>query len=182
MHESEKWKWRRSVRSDSSRPHGLQPTRLLWAWNFPRKSTGVGCHCLLPYWCWMLCKSNKYSSEVLMMVFLFFPYLASCRDRKYSGMQGWEAHCLSVPVWLTKQSVCSPPKISSFVASKIQIQESSALQSYFWPVSCDNLDKTDIPTCLYVKDKMYNLWVVSLGLWWIVLCFQKITIIVWMIS
>ena len=33
--------------SDSSRPHGLQPTRLLRPWNFPGKSTGVGCHCLL---------------------------------------------------------------------------------------------------------------------------------------
>ena len=29
MHESEKWKGRCSVMSDSSRPHGLQPTRLL---------------------------------------------------------------------------------------------------------------------------------------------------------
>ena len=29
MHESEKWKWSRSVMSDSSRPHGLRPTRLL---------------------------------------------------------------------------------------------------------------------------------------------------------
>ena len=29
MHEGEKWKWSRSVVSDSSRPHGLQPTRLL---------------------------------------------------------------------------------------------------------------------------------------------------------
>ena len=28
MHESEKWKWSRSVVSDSSQPHGLQPTRL----------------------------------------------------------------------------------------------------------------------------------------------------------
>ena len=28
MHEREKWKWSRSVVSDSSRPHGLQPTRL----------------------------------------------------------------------------------------------------------------------------------------------------------
>ena len=28
-HESEKWKWSHSVVSDSSRPHGLQPTRLL---------------------------------------------------------------------------------------------------------------------------------------------------------
>ena len=33
--------------SDSSRPHGLQPTRLLHPWDFPGKSTGVGCHCLL---------------------------------------------------------------------------------------------------------------------------------------
>ena len=47
MHESEKWKWSRSVVSDSSRPHGLQPTRLLHSWDFPGKSTGVGCHCLL---------------------------------------------------------------------------------------------------------------------------------------
>ena len=47
MHECEKWKWSRSVVSDSSRPHGLQPTRLLCPWDFPSKSTGVGCHCLL---------------------------------------------------------------------------------------------------------------------------------------
>ena len=33
--------------SYSSRPHGLQPTRLLRPWDFPGKSTGVGCHCLL---------------------------------------------------------------------------------------------------------------------------------------
>ena len=38
-----KWKWSRSV-SDSSRPHGLQPTRLLHPWDFPGKGTGVGCH------------------------------------------------------------------------------------------------------------------------------------------
>ena len=36
-----------SVVSDSFRPHGLQPTRLLHPWDFPAKSTGVGCHCLL---------------------------------------------------------------------------------------------------------------------------------------
>jgi len=47
VHESEKCKWSRSVVSDSSRPHGLQPTRLLHSWDFPGKSTGVGCHCLL---------------------------------------------------------------------------------------------------------------------------------------
>ena len=34
--------------SDSLRPHGLQPTRLLRPWDFPGKSTGAGCHCP---WC-----------------------------------------------------------------------------------------------------------------------------------
>ena len=43
MHESEKWKWSRSVVSNSLRPHGLQPTRLLHPSDFPVKSTGVGC-------------------------------------------------------------------------------------------------------------------------------------------
>ena len=33
--------------SDSFRPHGLQPTSLLCPWDFPGKSTGVGCHRLL---------------------------------------------------------------------------------------------------------------------------------------
>ena len=47
MHESEKWKWSCSVVSVSSPPHGLQPTRLLLPWDFPGKSTGMGCHCLL---------------------------------------------------------------------------------------------------------------------------------------
>ena len=47
MHESEKWKWSRSVLSDSSRPHGLQSSRLLHPWDFPGRSAGVGCDCLL---------------------------------------------------------------------------------------------------------------------------------------
>ena len=47
MQESEKWKWSHSVMWDSLRPHGLQPTRLLRPWDFPGKSIGVGCHCLL---------------------------------------------------------------------------------------------------------------------------------------
>ena len=42
-----KWKWSRSVMSDPSQPHGLQPTRPLRPWDFPGKSTGVGCHRLL---------------------------------------------------------------------------------------------------------------------------------------
>ena len=47
MHETEKRKWSRSVVSNFSRPYGLQRTRLLHPWDFPGKSTGVGCHRLL---------------------------------------------------------------------------------------------------------------------------------------
>ena len=36
-----------SVMSNSSRPHGLQPTRLLCPWDSPGKNTGVRCHALL---------------------------------------------------------------------------------------------------------------------------------------
>ena len=48
------WKWKvkvksfsRSVVSDPQWPYGLQPTRLLCPWDFPGRSTGVGCHCNL---------------------------------------------------------------------------------------------------------------------------------------
>ena len=41
-----KGKGSHSVVSDSSWPHGLQPTRLLCPWDSPGKSTGVGCQCL----------------------------------------------------------------------------------------------------------------------------------------
>ena len=36
-----------SVVPNSLRPHGLQPTRLLFPWHFPGKDTGVECHFLL---------------------------------------------------------------------------------------------------------------------------------------
>ena len=38
---SSAWKWSRSVVSNSSWPHGLQPTRPLGPWDFPGKNTGV---------------------------------------------------------------------------------------------------------------------------------------------
>ena len=42
-----KWKWSHSVLSDSLRPHGLEPIRLLSPWDFPGDSAGVDCHFLL---------------------------------------------------------------------------------------------------------------------------------------
>ena len=47
-----------SVVSDSVRPHGLQPTRLLHPWDSPGKNTGVGCHFLLQ------CMKVESESEV----------------------------------------------------------------------------------------------------------------------
>ena len=46
---SNAWKWKVKVKSCPTLrdPSGLQPTRFLHPWDFPGKSTGVGCHCLL---------------------------------------------------------------------------------------------------------------------------------------
>ena len=81
MHEGEKWKWSHSVVSNSLRPHGLQPTRLLHPWDFPGKSTGVGCRRLL----WQLPTSQLFYTWYCMNVnttlsihpTLSFPYLVS---------------------------------------------------------------------------------------------------------
>ena len=58
---SNAWKWKVKVKSLSHvwllRPHELQPTRLLHPWDFPGKSTGVGCHCLLRIMPFMTCFS-----------------------------------------------------------------------------------------------------------------------------
>ena len=61
MHESEMWKWSRSVMSDSVRPHRWQPTRLPHPWDSPGKNTGVGCHFFLH------CVKVKSLSRVLLL-------------------------------------------------------------------------------------------------------------------
>ena len=82
MHESEKWKWSRSVVSDSSRPHGLQPSRLLRPWGFPGKSTGVGHHCLFQWWLGILIitndKSGQHSKRIIFWYVNFVTYLSLC--------------------------------------------------------------------------------------------------------
>ena len=50
-----------SVVSDSVRPHGLQPTRLLRPWDSPGNNTGVGCHFLLQ------CMKVKSENEVVQL-------------------------------------------------------------------------------------------------------------------
>ena len=36
-----------SVVSDSLKPHGLEPAKLLCPWDFPDRNTGLGCHFVL---------------------------------------------------------------------------------------------------------------------------------------
>ena len=62
----------------TQRPHGWQPTRLLRPWDFPGKSTGVGCHCLLGKWLhWFpfplnsVHKSSFFSISLSKIVILF---------------------------------------------------------------------------------------------------------------
>ena len=66
MHESEKWKWSRSLMSDS---YGLQPTRLLRPWDFLGKSTRVGCHCFLQN------QPHMYINPIFLG---FLPHLGHC--------------------------------------------------------------------------------------------------------
>ena len=78
MHESEKRKRSRSVVPDSQRPYELQPTSLLCPWDFPGKSTGVGCHCLFRsihyinvyisnlerWWLWSYMQDRKRDTDI----------------------------------------------------------------------------------------------------------------------
>ena len=84
VHESEKWKWSHSVVSNSSWPHGLQPTRLLCPWDFPGKSTGVGCHCLLQ---WIGIKVYQiYFLQLLTLIILFMWWNNIGRFSKFGAL------------------------------------------------------------------------------------------------
>ena len=74
MYEVWKWKWSHSVVSDSLRPRGLYPTRLLCPWDSPGKNTGVGCHCLLQE-----IFLTQRSNEVLLHCWFFY-YLSYQRS------------------------------------------------------------------------------------------------------
>ena len=67
MHESRKWKWSRSVVSDSLRPHELQPTRLFHPWDFPGKSARVGCHCLLRFNAYSMLNKSNYKAITIRL-------------------------------------------------------------------------------------------------------------------
>ena len=102
MHESEKWKGSRSVVSDSQRPHGLQPTRLLRPWDFPGKSTGVGCHCLL----WSLVFQVIYFFMKYILILIFYAIISLENQLWFCNMR-LDLFCspsLQWSPWLTFQN------------------------------------------------------------------------------
>ena len=91
MHEREKSKWSRSVTSDPQRPHGPQPTRLLRPWDFPGRSTGVGCLCLFQQG----------------DVFLRLRCSAEAAIGSLAGLLVCPAHCQPSPVAGSRMLICT---------------------------------------------------------------------------
>jgi len=78
--------------SDSVRPYGLQPTRLLRPWDSPGKNTGVGCHCLLQ------CVKVKSLNHVRL---LSIPWTAAYQappSMGFSRQQYWSGVPLPSPI------------------------------------------------------------------------------------
>ena len=98
MHDSEKWKWRRSVVSDSSWPHGLQPPSLLHPWDFPGKGTGVGCHCLLHFR--GLATINSAVVNIVVHVYFYLMFFSAYMPS--SGIAGY-----MVVLFFKEPSYCS---------------------------------------------------------------------------
>ena len=94
MHESEKWKWSRSVVSDSSQPHGLQPTRLFRPWDFPGKSTWSGVP--LPSPIGMLPSSKISFKKCDWFLFLSFSRYPDWHHMTLSYVAGIEGNSLNL--------------------------------------------------------------------------------------
>ena len=134
MHEREKWKWKwsHSVVSDSSRPHGLQPTRLLHPWDFPVLEWGASAfsegdmrwHYFLHF------QTAKFSAIMIHLFTCIYPH---CFDgMRFSSI----SDCRAPLVWM-----------SMFIQSFFQtntIQGGSFLcYALLWKL-CDYKDELDI--------------------------------------
>ena len=74
--------------SNSSQLHGLQPTRLLCPWDFPGKSTGVGCHHLL-----CSCLENPMNSTKRQKDMTPQDELSRLVGAQYATGEEYRSHC-----------------------------------------------------------------------------------------
>ena len=120
------------VMSDSLRPHGLYPTRVLCPWNSPRTNTGVGCHALLQgifptqesnlcllHCRWILCrlshqewKVNSLWNSTKALFYFYEPRLKNLKLKKRRNKKGFrERECSRFQVMkrIFKSSLNCPP-------------------------------------------------------------------------
>ena len=90
----------RSVVSNSLRPHGLQPTRLLYPWDSPGKNTGEGCHALLQGIFLTQGQNPALKADSLPLSYLLLLLLLS----RFSHV--WEAHKSTQLQLLTRFPCC----------------------------------------------------------------------------
>ena len=123
MHESEKWKWSHSVMSDSLQPNGLQPTRPLRPWDFPGKSTGVGCHCLLWY---------KYLEKVYIQGKYLLSFLAVTHHSTENHYTPPQPQQSPNEIRLWRVIKCQIFKCLCGRKSRNLSSRSGALEKFFW--------------------------------------------------
>ena len=87
-------KWSCSVVSDSLRPHGLWPTRLLCPWDFQGKNTGVGCHFLLQG-----SSGPRDRTLVFRIVGRLFNIWATREESNNNGNPNWPHRVRHSPDW-----------------------------------------------------------------------------------
>ena len=168
MHEGEKWKWSRSVLSDSERPHGLQPSGLLHPWDFPGKSTAVGCHRLI--WLWvphkflLLAWESFLLFKVLLRLFFLFYFILFLNLKhcisfaKHQNEFATGIHTLPI----LNPSPSSLPTPFLWVVPVHQPQASSILHRtwtgnsfHTWYYTCFNAILPNLPT-LFLSNRVHK--------------------------
>ena len=93
--------WVASVVSDSVRPQRRQPTRLPRPWDAPGKSTGVGCHLLLP------CMKVKSLSCVWLFATPWTAAHQAPASMGFSRQEHWSGVPLPSPCWPLRVHKCT---------------------------------------------------------------------------
>ena len=120
--------------SNSSRPHGLQPTRLLRPWDFPGKRTGVGCHCLLCLWARHSKMFHSFSSIAILWICCWYSHFTDDKIEVLSSQvncldqpRRWGERATSVCVYLQQREaylilVCTTQSLAFSKLSKVFLE------------------------------------------------------------
>ena len=102
-----------SVVSDSVQPHRQQPTRLLYPWDFPGKSTGVGCHFLLQ--CMKVESERKSLSRAWLLVTPRTAAYQAPPSMGFSRQEYWSG----VPLPSLTKTVCTSALFRGFPGGSV---------------------------------------------------------------